>query len=70
MDRTDPITTDPTCGECRFARIVGDELHQRLCGRYPPSVFPAQVQGGIAALTFRPQVKTTDHACGEFVAKH
>lgn len=69
MDRDDPMSSYRTCGECRHARLNGDQLNSRLCGRYPPTVFPAQVQGGIGAMTMRPQVKTTDHACGEFAAK-
>jgi hypothetical protein len=70
MERQDPTTTDPTCGECAHARIAGDVLNKRICGRYPPAVFPIQAQGTIAAIALRPEVKTTDHACGEFRPKH
>jgi hypothetical protein len=70
MERQDPPTTGPTCGECAHARIFGDELGKRLCARFPPAVFPLPAQGGVAAITMRPQVNTIDHACGEFRAKH
>jgi hypothetical protein len=72
MERQDPPQgfANPSCGECAHARIAGDDLGKRLCGRYPPQVFPMPAHGGVAALTMRPQVNTTDTACGEFKPKH
>lgn len=69
MERQDPAANAaPTCGECAHARIISVEtLGKRACGRNPPTVFLAAVgNGGIGAITLRPEVKTTDVACGEF----
>jgi len=70
MERSDPaVSATRTCGECRFARFIGTDLSQRVCGRYPPSASMAATAQGVGIVSLRPTVKPSDEACGEFTPK-
>jgi hypothetical protein len=70
MQRIDPdVSATRTCGECRFARFMGSDINQRVCGRYPPQASMAATHQGVGIVSLRPNVKPTDEACGEFAAK-
>jgi len=59
-----------TCETCVFFKpgsvLQGGSPGQGVCFRYPPSVFPMNVQGGVGSISLRAGVKKEEPACGEY----
>lgn len=62
--------TEPVCGDCMHCMPgprTKDDIMARCCYRYPPTAMIAQAQGGgLAIVSFRPEIRVETIACGEY----
>lgn len=60
----DQLSTAPTCGSCRYGRLVKEDLKQVECGGVPP--IPAVMgmgQAGPVIAVLRPRLPRTEPGC-------
>lgn len=59
------------CGTCKFAKLVPQDLAQRVCWGSPPNAMlvPAERPGSMKLQMIRPVVSVSDDACALYRGK-
>jgi hypothetical protein len=52
-----------TCGDCKFARPIREDLTLIECGGIPPTPIAFQVPQGVQINLMRPRLKRAEPAC-------
>lgn len=66
------LSSDETCGSCRFRMVNPQQITESLCRRYPPVSHLIPMQNKLGQMvpgfqTIFPQVAMATPACGEYM---